>query len=207
MIEGIDVSSGTLRFGAVAAEKSFAFIKVSDGVGSLNRWLDVLSTGLRGAGMRALGGYHFLRVRHGRAQDADEQAREFVAHRIAAGVDVLPAILDVEFGEGLDSPVSNRHATVDEIRAAVEQFIATFRSLTSDTLWGYSSPGEIGTMGLALIPAFAALPLVVADYEPTEHVPHPFAAIAWQYRGNVLAYGGCVDLIRYDGELADLLAS
>jgi len=200
-LEGFDASSGTLRFAEAAAQKSFAFLKVTDGVGSLNKWLDALSTGLRGAGMKLLGGYHFLRVRHGRAQDADAQAREFVAHRKAACVDALPAMLDVELGE---PGCSNRTATREEIREAVELFIATYRELTDDGLWGYSSPGEIGVMGLALIPAFTELPLVVADYEAAEHVPHPFTAVMWQYRGDVLAFGGVIDLLRFNGCLDDL---
>lgn len=191
--EGFDASSGTLNYPEAAEKAAFAFIKVTDGVGSLNKWLDVLSTGLRGAGMQRLGGYHFLRIRHGRAQDADEQAREFVAHRAAHSVDTMPALLDVELGE---SSSSNRIATRSETNEAISLFVDTYRTLTADDLWGYSSPGEIGVMGLAFVPAFTALPLIVADYEATEHDPLGFNVIGWQYRGNVLAYGGCVDLIR-----------
>jgi hypothetical protein len=195
--EGFDASSGPLRYEEAAA-LAFAFLKVTDGVGSLNRWLDVLSTGLRGAGMKRLGGYHFLRIRHGRAQDADEQAREFVAHRVAHCVDSMPGLLDVELGE---TSSSNRIASRSETSEAISLFVDTYRTLTGDDLWGYSSPGEIGVMGLATIPAFTALPLIVADYEAHEHDPLGFNVVGWQYRGNVLAYGGCVDLIRLHGDV------
>lgn len=209
MLEGFDISGGTLRYAEAAAAKSFAFIKTTDGVRDVNRWLDAHATGLRGAGMRALGGYHFLRVRHGRAQDADEQARECAAARANAGVNVLPLLLDIELGEGPDKngvvpAVSNRHATKAEVAEATNLFIDTWRAVSPDPLWGYSSPGEIGVMGLSFVPAFTALPLIVADYEAVEHVPHPFTAIGWQNRGNVLAFGGCIDLIRLDCTLEDL---
>lgn len=206
MLEGIDLSSGTLHYDEAAAAKAFAFIKCTDGVGSVNKMLDPHATGLRGAGMRALGGYHFLRVRHGRAQDAGEQAREYAVARANAGVTDLPAILDVELGEDMSSPVSNRHATKDEVRQAVELFISAWSETYADKLFGYSSPGEIATMGLALVPAFTALPLVVADYESVEHVPRPFTAVMWQNRGDVLAFGGCVDFLEFDGTLDELLA-
>lgn len=208
MIEGIDCSqwSGNLDFEAIAKGCAFVYHQATDGAGTVDKMLMLRANALRGVGMAdRIGSYHFLRVRHGHRQDADEQAKEFMDARANAGCP-LPPWLDVELGP---AGSSNRAATHDEVRAAVELFVSTWDRCLGGPLCGYSSPGEMHAMGLDYIDAFTALPLALAEYTGAAKpsLPQPFKSWAfWQYAGNVHALGGLVDRVRFSGTVDDLLA-
>lgn len=208
MIEGIDVSgwSGNLHYDQIAAACAFVYHQATDGVGTVDKMLMPRTNALRGLGLgSALGAYHFLRVRHGMKQDADEQCKQFMDARANAGCTLAPW-LDVELGEERSS---NRAATHDEVRAAVELFLETWDASTSSTLMVYSSPGEMSVMGVALVPSIEKRPLALAEYtsKPFIIAPQPWSKwTMWQWDGNASAFGGVVDRVRFDGTIDDLQA-
>jgi len=205
MLEGIDASSIISAQATIAAGKAFAYLKATDGTGTLSKAMLPNANALRGEGLgEALGAYHFLRVRHGRAQDADEQCKEFMDARANAGC-LLSPMLDIELDENGGS-VSNKWATKDEVKAAVILWLDTWAASSSQTVIIYSSPGEANAMGLTLLDELAAYPLACADYEASVHVPAPWTGPPsfWQYDGNVPACGGIVDLLRFNGDLSQL---
>jgi GH25 family lysozyme M1 (1,4-beta-N-acetylmuramidase) len=203
MIEGIDVSGGALDYEQVAAAKSFAYQKATDGVSMVSGQLITHCNGFRAAGMGdAIGVYHFLRVRHGRAQDADEQCKQFLDAQASAGAVLIPW-LDIELGE---PGSSNRAATKGEVKTAVLLFLETYEACTGTqrVAW-YSSPGEALVLGLTLIDGLASYPLAVADYESVPHIIQPATSYSfWQYLGDQGVFGGVVDLVRFNGTVDDL---
>ncbi|HEY1956064.1 MAG TPA: GH25 family lysozyme [Polyangiaceae bacterium] len=207
MIEGIDVSgwSGNLDLEAIAGSKAFVYHQATDGVGTVDKMLIPRTNALRGVGMgNVIGVYHFLRVRHGMKQDADEQCKQHLDARANAG-GVLPTWLDVELGEPNSS---NRAATHDEVRAAVELFVETWQRCLGGALVGYSSPGEMAVMGLDKVDAFTSLPLALAEYNGGKPPTLPAPYTAWlfhQWAGDVQAYRGIVDCVRFNGTIDDLL--
>ncbi|HEY1956667.1 MAG TPA: GH25 family lysozyme [Polyangiaceae bacterium] len=215
--QGIDVSgwSGNLDLDKIAAECAFVFMQATDGVGTIDKMLMPRSNALRGVGMgKVLGCYHFLRVRHGMKQDADEQCKQFLDARANAGCP-LPAMLDIELGE---PGSSNRAATHDEVRAALELFIETNDKCLGGELFGYTSPGEGKVMGSYLVDAFTALRPAIAEYvlapghapatpPLAPKLPAPYTDWSlWQWAGNVMRFGGVVDLLAFNGTIDDLIA-
>ena len=210
MLEGVDISSRVTNADALAASAAFVYQKATDGVGSPSSVIVQNCNGLRIAGKGAmLGAYHFLRARHGRAQDADRQCKEFLEMRSTAGCPLI-SWLDIELGEDASVSYSNRHATRAEVRAAVVMFVETWSQETGDMLAWYSSPGEAQAMGLVDIPELRLLPLALADYEEAFHVPAPFSSppAFWQYAGTSVFDGvsGGADRVRFFGTEAELIA-
>ncbi len=215
ILEGCDVSywSGNLDYDGIARDMVFLYHQATDGVGTVDGKILERTNALRSVGMGdVLGAYHFLRVRHGRAQDAKEQCKEFLDIRAKAGC-MLPPWLDVELGE---KNSSNRAATHDEVRAAVEDFWEQYEVETtspSTELPLYTSPGEAQAMGIILIPNVGLRPLALAEYNggAPPALPAPVLAV-WpidkilfhQYQGNAFAYHGVIDRTRYFGTLDGL---
>ena len=86
MVKIIDVSGyqHAPDWAAIAREGYAAAIcKSGDGIGSPDRSLSAHVDGARAAGL-AIGTYHYLRIRHQRAQDALAQAREACAAWLAS---------------------------------------------------------------------------------------------------------------------------
>lgn len=216
-VQGIDISSPLGDYASVARECGFVYIKATDGVGSPSPHLLAIANALRAVGMgRVIGAYHFVRVRHAMKQDADEQCRQFMDARANASCP-LPPWFDVELGE--EGNHNNRVATHDEVRAARDLFLETWQASCSDPLPLYSSPGEIRAMGVDLIPGVESQPLALAayvmapGYAPAVPVTSPSKLPApwtsWmfcQWAGDILRYGGVVDLVAFNGTLDDLLA-
>jgi hypothetical protein len=203
-ILGADISSPVRFADLVARGAQFAYHQLTDGVGTPNRAAVADCNGLRAAGLSNLGGYLYLHARHGRAQDADEQVKEYLDLAANCGV-TLPHWLDVESGEG------NALATHDEVKAAVLGALDAFsRYAPDDSVWIYTSPGEAVSLGVSLIDEVKAYPLVVAAYvvpvgkdapEPTKlpAIPAPWTSddvVMHQWAGNVPAFGGMIDRVR-----------
>jgi Glycosyl hydrolases family 25 len=201
---GADISAPVRFPDLVASDAQFVYHQLTDGVGTPNRAAVADCNGLRAAGLSDIGGYLYLHARHGRAQDADEQVKEYLDLAANCGV-TLPHWLDVESGEG------NSLATHDEVKAAVLSALDAFgRYAPDDRVWIYTSPGEALSLGVTLIDELKAYPLVVAAYvvpvgqdapEPTKlpTIPAPWTVndvVMWQYVGNVPAYGGTIDRVR-----------
>lgn len=221
---GIDASgfSGNLDWDAVARDCGFVCLKGTDGVGDVDSTLLLRANNARRVGLGdSISVYHFLRVRHGMRQDADEQAKQALEAYANAGGS-LEMWLDVE----MDSVSGGQHGAIakllldphgdpiakqkarDEIRAAVELFVTTWTQILGPTLAGYTSPGELVTLGLDTVSDFTDLPFCVAEYiaapgtvdvKPPTHAPRlPAPYTTWlehQYGGNCPRYGGNVDLL------------
>lgn len=198
--EGIDVSAhqGTVDWQAVGTQVRFAFIKATEGVGYIDPRAYEHASGALAAGMD-VGAYHYLRVRHG-AQDAAEQARQFLMVHRKLGCTLLPA-LDVE-------TQSNEGRTFGEYLDAVRQFVAVVKSELGRAPLLYTYPGFwSGSAQLMCATDLLDCPLWIAHYthgQPT--VPKPWtSALLWQYAagagviGRVNGVHGTVDRNRLFG--------
>lgn len=179
-----------------AVTAPIVIIKGTEGVNYTDPRCLVLCAGARAAG-KLLGLYHYLRIRHGRPQDARQQAREFAA--LYRRVGATFAELDVERGE-------NEDATPAEAQEAVREFVSEWKAILEDPLLVYGSPGELNSFEIWAVPELASLPLSMAGYSliaPTP--PRPWSAwVLWQYTGSGSApgvYGPC-DRYRFRGSLA-----
>lgn len=206
VLEGIDVSSRITAASLIKRMKlpDFVYFKATDGVGSPSATIVQSATDVRSIGIARTGAYHFLRVRHGRTQDAREQCREFLELRARAGCDAIEAWLDVEFGE---VGSSNRSATHDEVRDAIVTFLDEWQAHTSDAIDIYSSDGEFHAMGIVKISGIEAYGLAKADYRTSATnapIPPWTSTRFFQYRGTTPYEGvaGGADLTRCYGELA-----
>lgn len=218
-IEGIDLSGSNIDYAAVAASKVFVYQKLTDGVGSPCSAALPHCNGLRATGMvNVLGGYLFVRIRHGRAQDTDDQVKEFLDMREKCRCPLAPWF-DLEasgLAQGVQPVLLDPHADpkakaviLDEIRAAVLLGLETWEACKGGSLVVYTSPGEASMMGLTQIDELGNYPLALAAYNGGYHVPAPpqpwTAPYAFhQYNGDVSAFGGVVDEVRFFGTLEQL---
>ena len=200
MVKIIDVS-GYQRapdWSAIAADGYVAAIcKSGDGIGSPDRSLSAHVDGARAAGL-AIGTYHYLRIRHGRAQDAKAQAREACAAWLASRCE-LRLVVDVESG-------GNEAASTPVWSEAVVVFVAECEAQTGHTPTIYTSRGE---WRLTALTALGRCPLWLACYGDVAVAPAPWHSYdAWQYTGTgTIAGVGPYDLSRATDEgYARLLA-
>ena len=156
----------------------------------------------RSAGL-LVGAYHYLMVRHGRAQDARQQAADYLAVWRAVSPDLVP-MLDVETAyntrdrHGALLPPELR-ATVAECTQAVVDFVDQVRHDTGLSPGIYTSGGEWDEMGLSPLTSLADCPLWLAVYSssPTYRVPAPWTSAAarqWAGDGRVDGITGPVDV-------------
>lgn len=201
MVKIIDVSAyqKSLDWGAIAREGYAAAIcKSGDGIGSPDSSLIPHVIGARAAGL-AIGTYHYLRIRHLRAQDARAQAREACAAWLAQGCELRP-VVDVESG-------GNEAATTAEWGEAVVDFVAEVETQTGHSPTIYTSRGE---WRLTALTSLGRCPLWLACYGDVATAPAPWHAYdAWQWTGEgTIAKHGPYDLSRASDEgYARLLAS
>jgi GH25 family lysozyme M1 (1,4-beta-N-acetylmuramidase) len=222
-VQGIDASafSGNLDWDAVARDCGFVCLKGTDGINDVDRTLLLRANNARRVGLgAAIVVYHFGHVRHGMKQDADEQAKQAMDAMAKAGGSEM--WLDIEMDSvsggqhgGIAKTLLDPHADPDikaalhdEVRAFAELFVVTWEQILGGPLVGYSSPGEMATLGLDQVSAFTSLPLALAEYiappgtanvnVPTHapKLPTPYTSWRyWQYGGNCPRYGGNVDLL------------
>jgi len=199
VIATVDVSgwNAPLDWSRVAAAGiSVAWVKATDGLGSPDaRW--ALHTSQAAAAGLIVGSYHYLRIRHGRPQDARQQVREYLG-RWRAHWQLRP-VLDVESG-------GNEAATSAEWSSAVCDAVAEVEQLVGVSPVIYTSRGEWEGRGLGALTSLDRCPLWLACYGATATVPKPWGEYAlWQYTGDGVIPGvpGVFDLSR--GESAERL--
>lgn len=206
----IDLSSNNpqIDFQAVAKIGVKAVLhKASEGVGYIdNKCLPRLAQA-KSAGMK-IGAYHYLRIRHGKPQDAHQQAQQYLVLYRAANCDMLPCV-DVEtafntnYGSG---PLAGKpmppeeRCTNAEIAQAVSDFIDAIRVAGYNCII-YTSHGEWVSMGLSVLSQLASCPLWVAAYGSSASAPPPwktFAAWQWTGLGAMNGVVGPVDISQCD---------
>ncbi len=148
---GIDVSKwqGTVDWNAVAADGVvFAYVRVSDGLGTLDQQFDANWQGAKAAGIR-VGAYQFFRPN----QDAAQQAQLLLDTMGPLAPGDLPPVIDVELDGGMSAA---------QIAAGIDTWVATVEGALGVTPALYTSPGWWdGNVGSA---AFGDLPLWVAHW-------------------------------------------
>lgn len=194
MIQVIDVSGWNEPLDwskVVDAGITIAWCKATDGVGSPDPRWQLHSEHAAAAGLQ-VGSYHYLRIRHGRAQDARAQIREYLT-RWRAYWQLRP-VIDVESG-------GNEAATSAEWAQAVLDAVDECQRQTSVSPIIYTSRGEWEGRGLWSLTSLDRCPLWLACYGSTAVVPRPWAAYAlWQWTGDgtVPGLSGHFDLSRGD---------
>lgn len=194
-VEGIDVSGHQLPIDwekVYRAGVRFAYVKATEGTGYRDKRATAHAAGAFAADLD-VGSYHYLRVRRG-AQDAAEQAHQFLAVHRALGCTLVPA-LDVE-------TQGNEGRTFGEYLAAIRAFVAVVEAELGRPPLLYTYPGFwAGSEQLQAAEDLARCPLWIAHYTkkgPT--IPRPWkSATLWQYQagagviGKVDGVTGAVD--------------
>jgi lysozyme len=198
-VKGIDVSlyQGTIDWNAVANDGvQFAFIRVSDGVGTVDSRFAANWSGSRAAGI-VHGAYQFFRP------DVDPIAQaDLLLSQIDGGLqpDDLPPAIDVEVTDGLDpsAVAAAVKAWVDHVAAAIGRPPIIY---TGFYFWHDSVGG----------PDMTTSPLWHAQYTSAScpNIAAPWTEWAvWQYSGSgtVGGIGAAVDLDVWNGDRASLMA-
>ncbi|MFO0758001.1 MAG: GH25 family lysozyme [Byssovorax sp.] len=197
---GIDVSyyQETIDWPAAAqAGVAFAFARVSDGSGFSDPDFARNWAGMRAAGV-IRGAYQFFRP----AEDPKAQADLLIAQireNGGLGPGDLPPALDIEVMDGVTAPVvlARMQVWLDRVEAALGK-----RPLI------YTAPGFWEDLDAP--PSFGRYPLWLANWgRRCPATPETWARWSfWQSsdRGSVAGIEGPVDLDRWNGSRADLLA-
>lgn len=194
-VEGIDVSGHQLPIDwekVYGAGVRFAYVKATEGTGYRDKRATAHAAGAFAADLD-VGAYHYLRVRRG-AQDAAEQARQFLRVHHELGCTLVPA-LDVE-------TQGNEGRSFAEYLDAVRSFVVVVESELGRSPLLYTYPGFwAGSSLLTGADDLKRCPLWIAHYTtrgPT--IPRPWdAATMWQYQagagvvGKVDGVTGAVD--------------
>ena len=184
--EGIDISGaqrGCVDWAKLDPAIRFVVVKLTEGVSYEDGAARDHCAGVRTAG-RDLAGYHYLRVRAGKSQDARQQAHDAAAVATRERCEWLG--LDVE-SEG------NAGARPVEYATAVMDFAHEWRSIVETPLVLYTYPGLWGSLG-AMPMELAELPLWIAHYAPPSPkvpiVPAPWSEwFLWQYAASASVIG------------------
>lgn len=184
--EGIDISgaqSGCVDWKNLDPIVRFVVVKLTEGVRYEDPAAKGHCAGARDSG-RDLAGYHYLRVRAGKPQDARQQAHDAAAVAMRERCEWLG--LDVE-SEG------NVGCRPAEYQAAVMDFVREWKAIVDLPLAIYTYPGLWGSLGT--MPAeLATLPLWIAHYAPPSPkvpiVPAPWSEwFLWQYAASAGVIG------------------
>jgi lysozyme len=198
-VKGIDVSiyQGSINWTSVKNDGVvYAFVRVSDGLNSIDSKFDANWSGSRNAGIYH-GAYQFFRP----SQDAVAQADLLlskIGNTIAA--DDLPPVIDVEATDGLSASTvaAGVHTWVEHVTAALGRrpIIYTGKYFWQDNV---GNPDETASPLWHAQYTSAACPNI-ADAWPNWAI--------WQYSstGSVAGISGNVDMDRWNGDLASLQA-
>ncbi len=210
MLEGIDVSvaNGKIDWQKVAAAGiSFAYAKATEGMGGTDPTFYDNIKGILTAGLPA-GAYHYLKVRHGKLQDADAQANAFCDAYIKAGCTALP-MLDCEDG-------GNKEPTAKEWVTAINMFVKVVEARLGCKPLLYTYPGFWASLGKEMqTQDIASLKLWIAHYTKAAQpmMVEPWSIwFIWQYAASAGVFGRVdgvstyVDRNRCVGVIEDLIA-
>lgn len=196
LLDGIDVSvyQGTIDWTKVkAADITFAFIRVSDGLPPIDTRFHQNWDGARAAGV-IRGVYQFYRS----DEDPIAQADLLLDSMGTLEADDLPPVADVETTDGKTPAeiATNLRTWIDRVEAGTGRRPIIY---TGPYFWSTNVGGTT---------AFADIPLWVANWTTgCPNVPTGFTQWTfWQYSstGQVNGIGGAVDLDKFDGDLAAL---
>ena len=199
MIQSVDVSGWNVAVDwdrVAVAGYSVAWVKATDGIGSPDARYEQHARGAADAGL-VVGSYHYLRIRHGRPQDARAQVREYLSRWHAYWH--LRPVLDVESG-------GNEAATSAEWSRAVLDAVDEVEREVGVSPVIYTSRGEWEGRGLGSLTSLDRCPLWLACYASRAVVPKPwreFALWQWTGDGSIPGVPGVFDLSR--GESAERL--
>ena len=205
-----------IDWGALDPQVQGVLVKATEGVDWRDPCASRHAVAATGFG-RSLGAYHYLHVRHLRAQDARVQARQYLAARAALGADRVLPIVDVEtaFNTHVGSGPNvgqllppDLRATPAECCQAVTDFVDEMEQAVGVSPSIYTSSGEWREMGLGGLTSLARCPLWLAEYDAGVHPPPPWVvAVAHQYTGagTVAGVTGAVDCSELVGPLGALL--
>ena len=174
----------------------YAFIRVSDGLGTIDTKFEQHWAGSRAAGILH-GAYQYFRP----SQDPIAQADLLLSKIGTPAPDDLPPVIDVETTSGLSaSAVATRvKQWIDHVEAAIGVRPIIYTGF-------YFWRDQVGA------PSFAApYPRWHAQYTSAAcpNIPSPWTSWAfWQYTdsGTVAGISGGVDVNRFNGTMAELLA-
>lgn len=163
-----------------------------------------------------VGGYHYLRIRAGKPQDADQQAEQFVKLCRSMGCN-LPPMVDVEgmenLTDGQGNPL-NPKPTEQESELAVRTFGTVVHYMTARLPLLYTDAGEWDSFGLQNVSDFRAFDLWIANVTPnlqTPSIPAPWPPGGWKlwqysWSGQIPGITGNVDRSRFNGSVDDFNA-
>jgi GH25 family lysozyme M1 (1,4-beta-N-acetylmuramidase) len=216
MIEGVDLSGnqGKIDAAKIIAVKAFVYLQCTEGVNFVDPSFGLFLGQFRALGFDDIGAYHYLRVRHGVAQDADVQAQQHFEQLDKNRIKLI-SWFDAETRR-------NEAATQQECADAIGMYTERFMQLagrmalyTSRGEWEQNGDKSMGT----LVPAATVVdkPLALAAYTPGDDMtlPDPWrtAGVGWafhQYAGDVGNIGKCqgvttnCDLDRFNGTIEQL---
>ncbi len=195
-VEGVDVSEfqGAIDWHAVhASGRAFGIARVADGTQHVDPTFASNYATMKAEGM-VRGSYQFFRA----SEDPIAQANLVLSKIGVLGPGDLPPMLDVEVTDG------QTNATIDTKIAA---WVGRIKGATGRAPLVYTGPYFWGQIGG---PGANGTTLVVADWGPAcPLVPQAWSGWQfWQYAddGHVSGIGGNVDLDRFDGSVAALVA-
>ena len=196
--EWIDLSSNNLgvHWNKLDPAVRGVICKATEGVKYEDPRFRAFCAGTRDSG-RILGAYHYLRIRHGKPQDARAQAHEF-AERFTRE--------RCEFGELDVERAENENATSDEAREAVNEFTSELVAILNPPMMLYTSKGEWDLWELQTMEIPWPLSLAAYTNSLTPTVPKPWTDwLLHQYTGTGKVDGvdGVVDRYRSKGSLDD----
>ena len=197
-VKGVDVSyyQGNIDWAAAKADGvEFAFVRISDGLGTIDTKFEQNWAGTKASGILR-GAYQFFRP----SQDAIEQADLFLSKLGPMEATDLPPVIDVEAAGGLGpaAVAAQVKLWIDHVKAAtgVTPIIYTGFYFWRDSVGAAEFPGS---------------PLWHAQYTSAEcpTIPPPWSDWAiWQFTasGSVAGIAGDVDTNRFNGTREQLLA-
>ncbi|HUS33196.1 MAG TPA: GH25 family lysozyme [Kofleriaceae bacterium] len=199
VVKGIDVSyyQGTINWTSVKNDGvKFAFIRVSDGLNTIDSKFAANWSGSRAAGVKH-GAYQFFRP----GQDPIEQA-DLLLQKIGGKLeaDDLPPVIDVEASDGQSAAV---------ITAKVKKWVAHVKAAIGRDPIIYT--GFYFWRDSVGAPDVTSSPLWHAQYSDAAcpNIAPPWSKWAlWQYSstGTVAGISGNVDMNRWNGDMASLTA-
>lgn len=194
-VQGMDVSqyNGTIDWNQVRSSGiAFAFIRVSDGIRSIDPSFDTNYASAKAAGI-IRGAVQFFSP----DDDASAQANLLLARIGTLGPGDLPPALDVEVLDGITPTV---------VAAGIKTWVTTIQQATGRTPIIYTGSSLWSLIGQ---PNFSAETLWIASWGVScPNIPTVWSSWSfWQYSDSGFVPGvgsGGVDLDRFNGSTADL---